>query len=144
MLDSLHDNIKDWSDITKTSAFEDVKSSPSEELSSLQFARKYNVSVSSVMLEALAIYMREAQGQLFLKEKICDIRERVKISAERLNGIDWSKDSENWKGRCIRMGKLVKNKESVILTSNFLLKHAGFSISFDNEIIEHKYNSIKY
>ena len=117
ILDSLHTQIRDWTEITKTLCEQDELEAMEnkESQSAVQLSRYLNISVSAVALESLALYMREAQAQIFMRDKNFDNDQRIKAAAEGLKGINWSKDAELWQGRCIKAGKLVKNRDSVVL-----------------------------
>ena len=140
ILDELCDNITPWKGITKTLYDQDELNSTKDEPSYAQIYRVSSLSVSALALETLSVYMREHMSQTFLKNTSSTEEERIKAACEGVQGINWDKDAPEWEGRCVRMGKIVKNKVSIILTSNRLLTEAGAAISFDNQVIENKFN----
>lgn len=56
-----------------------------------------------------------------------------------LAGIDWSRRNADWEGRAISAGKVVNSRQSLMLTSNYLKRHLGLSLSHSEQETEDKF-----
>lgn len=142
ILDAMHDNIRPWHDVTKTTYWDDEQNSSKEDPSFVQIHRQSSMALTVLMLESLALYAREAMSQLFLSDKRFSVSQDdiIKKAFTPLSDIDWSKDNAMWEGRSLRMGRVVKNKTSIILTANALLLNGDFNLPFDNQVLESEYS----
>ncbi|WP_211831015.1 DNA sulfur modification protein DndB [Kistimonas asteriae] len=142
ILDAIHDNTVVWREITKTDYWTDEKTATKADPSMIQLNRRMSLACSVLMLDAVGFYMREHMSQQFFKDKNMSQPERIHLAAATLSDINWDKDHPQWEGRAVRAGKLIKNKVSVLLTSNILIKHAGISMPMENESLESKFSEI--
>lgn len=57
----------------------------------------------------------------------------------RLRDIDWSKNNPYWEGRAIVLGRVKKSRQNIALTSNYIKKILGLSLSEEELEIENAF-----
>ena len=72
------------------------------------------------LLNALGIF-----GNILIKE----YPDEWKSLISRLKRINWSRDNEEWEGRLLQKGRMLKNKLGVELAVNTILKECGIELS---------------
>jgi len=92
--------------------------------------RKGYVNAHTNLLNALGIF-----GNILMKE----YPDEWKSLISRLKRINWSRDNEEWEGRLLQKGRMLKNKLGVELAVNTILKECGIELSperleFENRV----------
>ena len=82
--------------------------------------RKGYVNSHTNLLNALGIF-----GNILIKE----YPDEWKSLISRLKRINWSRDNEEWEGRLLQKGRMLKNKLGVELAVNTILKECGIELS---------------
>ena len=82
--------------------------------------RKGYVNSHTNLLNALGIF-----GNILMKE----YPDEWKSLISRLKRINWSRDNEEWEGRLLQKGRMLKNKLGVELAVNTILKECGIELS---------------
>jgi len=82
--------------------------------------RKGYVNAHTNLLNALGIF-----GNILMKE----YPDEWKSLISRLKRINWSRDNEEWEGRLLQKGRMLKNKLGVELAVNTILKECGIELS---------------
>ena len=82
--------------------------------------RKGYVNSHTNLLNALGIF-----GNILIKE----YPDNWKTKINELKRINWSRDNEEWEGRLLQKGRMLKNKLGVELAVNTILKECGIELS---------------
>ena len=82
--------------------------------------RKGYVNAHTNLLNALGIF-----GNILMKE----YPDEWKSLISRLKRINWSRDNEEWEGRLLQKGRMLKNKLGVEVAVNTILKECGIELS---------------
>ena len=78
------------------------------------------VNAHTNLLNALGIF-----GNILIKEHPNDWKNKL----GELKKINWSRDNEEWEGRLLQKGRMLKNKLGVELAVNTILKNCGVELS---------------
>jgi len=60
---------------------------------------------------------------------------------DQLSGIDWSRSSNNWKGRAVVNGRITKSINNVKLTTNQIKKLIGVQLIESEKIREKEFKA---
>lgn len=100
------------------------------EISKIDLRENYIVT-QGVVIQALGVI-----GAYFYKNRITNIE----IYLEKLRMIDWKRNSELWKLRCIRDdGKIITSNKAINLTAIQIKEKIGLKLSKDEVIIEKQF-----
>ena len=84
--------------------------------------RKQFVNANTNLLNALGI-----MGNILIK----NYPEKWKEKLRGLKNIDWSRSNQEWEGRLLLNGRMLKNQLSINLAANLILQKCGVTISED-------------
>lgn len=100
------------------------------EISKVDLRENYIVT-QGVVIQALGVI-----GSYFYKNKI----DNFEIYLKKLQMIDWKRNSEQWKLRCIRSdGKIMTSNKAINLTAIKIKKKMGLELSIDEKLRERKF-----
>jgi DNA sulfur modification protein DndB len=60
---------------------------------------------------------------------------------DQLSDIDWSRGSNNWKGRAVVNGRITKSINNVKLTTNQIKKLIGMQLTEKEKVIEKEFKA---
>ena len=149
VFDGLYDSISDWNDfsympdgshLVKPDTIDISTDELKEKLVPLaQWKREYSMSTTAVALEAMAVYVRSHCGAAAMSREYKDQDTAIKNACADLAEFNWQRDDSHWAGRVVNRGRILKNKTSITLASNMLLKHAGVPLNFDQQYEENRF-----
>ena len=87
------------------------------------------VNAHTNLLNALGIF-----GNILIKEYPNDWKNKL----GELKKINWSRDNEEWEGRLLQKGRMLKNKLGIELAVNTILKKCGIELSQERLEFENK------